>query len=101
VAELVGFAFGHAPLNRLVLATDDAQRAGRCGQVARVWLLLLRGDHDMNEVKVGKLPGFESGFRFATFAEIEDHFGCKPGYLGPCELEKAVQSAWPTAMWRS
>jgi len=55
-----------------------------------VWLLLLRGDHDMNEVKVGKLPGMERGFRFATSAEIDEHFGCKPGYLGPVGPEEAV-----------
>jgi prolyl-tRNA synthetase len=43
----------------------------------------------MNEVKVGKLPGM-AGFRFATVPEIEDHFGCKPGYLGPIGLRKPV-----------
>src|SRR3954463_6827333 len=55
----------------LVLATDklDAQ-----GQLAgsQVWLLLVRGDHDMNEIKVGKVPGLDNGFRFATVAEIEE-----------------------------
>ena len=55
----------------------------------RVWLLLLRGDHDMNEVKVGKVAGL-AGFRFATLAEIEAHFGCQPGYLGPVNLLKPV-----------
>jgi prolyl-tRNA synthetase len=53
-------------------------------------LLLLRGDHDMNEVKVGKVPGLDAGFRFASVAEIEDHFGCKPGYLGPIGLKQPV-----------
>ncbi len=69
----------------LVLATDtlDAQGGGIKSQV---WLLLLRGDHSMNEVKVGRLPGL-AGFRFATLTEIEDHFGCKPGYLGPIGLK--------------
>ncbi|MDO8386676.1 MAG: YbaK/EbsC family protein, partial [Polaromonas sp.] len=52
--------------------------------------LLLRGDHDMNEVKVGKVAGL-AGFRFATLPEIEDHFGCKPGYLGPLNLKKPVR----------
>jgi len=56
-----------------------------------VWLLLVRGDHEMNEVKVGKLPGFEGGFRFATLTEIESHFGCKPGYLGPVQLKQALK----------
>jgi prolyl-tRNA synthetase len=56
----------------------------------QVWLLLVRGDHDMNEIKVGKVPGLDAGFRFATVAEIEDHFGAKPGYLGPIGLRKPV-----------
>jgi prolyl-tRNA synthetase len=46
----------------------------------------------MNEVKVGKLPGL-SGFRFATVPEIEEHFGCKPGYLGPLDMLKPVKLA--------
>jgi prolyl-tRNA synthetase len=56
-----------------------------------VWLLLVRGDHDLNEVKAGKVKGLKGGFRFATIAEIEDHFGCKPGYLGPLNLKKPVR----------
>ena len=43
----------------------------------------MRGDHDLNEVKAGKVEGLKAGFRFATVGEIEAHFGCKPGYLGP------------------
>jgi len=73
----------------LVLATDELDEHGAVKK-STVWLLLLRGDHDMNEVKVGKLPGMEGGFRFATLSEIEDHFGCKPGYLGPLHLKKPV-----------
>ncbi len=69
----------------LILATDRLNGKGEI-VASIVWLLLVRGDHDMNEVKVGKLPGFESGFRFATLTEIDKHFGCKPGYLGPVKL---------------
>jgi len=74
----------------LVLATDALDEQGGVKQTT-VWLLLVRGDHDMNEVKVGKLPGMEGGFRFATVAEIEEHFGCKPGYLGPVNLKKPLK----------
>jgi prolyl-tRNA synthetase len=45
-------------------------------------LLLLRGDHSLNEIKAQKLPGMDP-FRFATDAEVEQHLGCKPGYIGP------------------
>ena len=44
----------------------------------------------MNEVKVGKVAGL-AGFRFASLAEIDEHFGCEPGYLGPLNLKKPVK----------
>jgi prolyl-tRNA synthetase len=74
----------------LVLATDETDAQGEIVK-STVWLLLVRGDHDLNEIKAGKLPGLKAGFRFATVAEIEDHFGCKPGYLGPINLKKPVK----------
>ncbi len=46
-------------------------------------LLLLRGDHDLNEVKTRKQLG---EFRFATDEEIEGHMGCRAGYIGPVNL---------------
>ncbi len=51
----------------------------------RMHMLLIRGDHSMNEVKVGKLEGF-AGWRWATDAEIIETMGCVPGYLGPVNL---------------
>jgi prolyl-tRNA synthetase len=88
VAELLGIPL-KTTVKSLVLATDETNDKGEVVKT-QVWLLLLRGDHDMNEVKVGKVAGL-AGFRFATLTEIEDHFGCKPGYLGPLNLQKAVQ----------
>ncbi len=87
VAELLGVALQHT-VKSLVLATDTLNKDGEVVKT-QVWLLLLRGDHDMNEVKVGKLPGL-AAFRFATVLEIEAHFGCQPGYLGPIGLLKPV-----------
>lgn len=87
VAELLALPL-HSTVKSLVLATDELGAAGEVVKT-RVWLLLLRGDHDMNEVKVGKVAGL-AGFRFATLAEIEAHFGCQPGYLGPLNLLKPV-----------
>ena len=89
VAELLGLPL-QKTIKSLVLATDELNTEGVIVK-SQVWLLLVRGDHDMNEVKVGKLPGFEKGFRFATISEIEDHFGCKPGYLGPIGLQKPLK----------
>ncbi|AMO38899.1 proline--tRNA ligase [Thauera humireducens] len=89
VAELLGVPLA-TTVKSLVLATDDLDDKGNPAGVT-VWLLLVRGDHALNEVKAGKLPGLKSGFRFATEAEILEHFGCKPGYLGPIGLKKPVK----------
>jgi prolyl-tRNA synthetase len=88
VAELLGLPLQQT-VKSLVLATDTRNEQGEVIKT-QVWLLLLRGDHDMNEVKVGKLPGLGE-FRFASIAEIVDHFGCEPGYLGPLNLLKPVK----------
>jgi len=47
---------------------------------AQFILLLVRGDHQLNEIKTQKAVG---AFRFATEKEIEAALGCKPGYIGP------------------
>lgn len=60
------------------------------GTLDRIALLLVRGDHDVNEIKVGKLPGFDGGYRLATEEEIIDTFGCTPGYLGPIGTRKPI-----------
>lgn len=88
VAKLLGLPLSRT-VKSIVLATDLKNEKGdRVG--SRVFLLLLRGDHDLNEVKAGKIEGLKDGFRFATVDEIEDYFGCKPGYLGPINLRKPV-----------
>lgn len=89
VAQLLSVPL-RSTVKSLVLATDRTNEAGEIVK-SEIWLLLVRGDHDMNEIKVGKVPGLDAGFRFATVAEIEDHFGSKPGYLGPLNLKKPVR----------
>ena len=82
VAKLLGL-----PLERtvksVVLAVDGEKGT-------EIWLLMIRGDHELNEVKVNKVPGL-SEYRFATEAEIIEWFGCKPGYLGPIGTKKPVK----------
>ena len=89
VAQYLGVSL-QSTLKSLVLATEEVNGAGEIS-ATRVWLLLLRGDHEMNEIKVGKLPGMEGGFRFASLPEIEAHFGCPPGYLGPVGMKLPVK----------
>jgi prolyl-tRNA synthetase len=89
VAALLGTPLA-TTVKSLVLATDDTQVTDGATRESRVWLLLVRGDHVLNEVKAGKVAGLEGGFRFATAAEIDAHFGCKPGYLGPIATRQPV-----------
>jgi prolyl-tRNA synthetase len=88
VAEYLGLPL-ESSLKSLVVATDERDAAGEIVKT-QVWLLLLRGDRSMNEVKVGKVPGL-ADFRFATLPEIDAHFGCEPGYLGPVGLKKPLR----------
>ncbi|MGG1946104.1 proline--tRNA ligase [Trinickia sp. NRRL B-1857] len=83
VAELLNIPLERT-IKSIILATDNE------GAEPTIWLLMLRGDHDLNEVKVGKLPGL-AGFRFATEAEIVEWFGTPPGYLGPIGTKKPVK----------
>jgi prolyl-tRNA synthetase len=75
------------PLSRtvkcLMLATDTD------GQPPRIWMLLVRGDHTLNEVKVSKITGLEK-LRWASEAEIVAATGCRPGYLGPVGIPKEI-----------
>ena len=89
VAELLGVPLD-TTVKSLVLATDEVDATGT-PVGSTVWLLLVRGDHALNEVKAGKLEPLKGGFRFATEAEIVEHFGCRPGYLGPIGLAKPVK----------
>ncbi len=52
-------------------------------------LLLLRGDHYLNETKIRKIP-FLADFRLATEAEILAETGSLPGYIGPAGLKLPV-----------
>jgi prolyl-tRNA synthetase len=52
------------------------------GPEARMTMLLVRGDHMLNEVKASKVPGLKP-FRFASDAEIRERLKASPGSLGP------------------
>lgn len=66
----------------IVLAVDAEEGA-------KLFILLLRGDHDLNEVKASKIAGL-ADFRFASESEIIDYFGTPPGYLGPVKTKKPL-----------
>ena len=81
VATLLGI-----PLTRMVKAVALMRRTGEGEQNAETefTLVLLRGDHDLNEIKTEKIVG---EFRFARDEEIVAALGCKPGYIGPVAIK--------------
>ncbi|MCX7892395.1 MAG: proline--tRNA ligase [Burkholderiales bacterium] len=78
VAELLGLPLTQT-VKSIAVMHDDAFA-----------LLLLRGDHTLNEIKAQKLPGLDP-FRFATDAEVERHLGCRPGSIGPVGIGRAIR----------
>ena len=77
-------------IKSVVLAADRVNEKGEA-LPAQLVLVLLRADHELNEVKAGRLPELKDGFRFATDAEILAAFGSKPGYLGPVGIKGDVK----------
>jgi prolyl-tRNA synthetase len=77
VAALLGLPLARTVKCLLIYAQDNVQ------------MLLVRGDHAGNEVKIGKLPGI-GAWRWASDAEIVAATGCKPGYLGPVGIPAAM-----------
>jgi prolyl-tRNA synthetase len=52
-------------------------------------LALVRGDHNVHEIKLGKLAGL-ADYRMATEAEILEHLGTEPGFIGPIGAKKPI-----------
>ena len=77
VAALLGLPLSRTVKCLMIFAQD------------KVRMLLVRGDHVGNEVKIGKLPNL-GPWRWASDAEIVAATGCKPGYLGPVGIAKEM-----------
>jgi prolyl-tRNA synthetase len=75
VAEFLGSALTQTVKAVAVMRTPEGGEMN-----SQFTLILLRGDHDLNEVKAQKIIG---EFRFARDDEIVAALGCQPGYIGP------------------
>ncbi|MES2918191.1 MAG: proline--tRNA ligase [Pseudomonadota bacterium] len=88
VAALLGI-----PLTCMVKAValySETQADAKAPVVKHFTLCLLRGDHDLNEVKAGKIEGLKD-FRLASEEEIVAALGCKPGFIGPVNVAANVR----------
>lgn len=76
-------AFLKQPLQQSLKAIAVMRLEGAEDEAGSFTMILLRGDHELNEIKAQNLLG---AYRFASEDEIVRHTGCKPGYLGPVGL---------------
>ena len=79
VAALMGIALQRTVKSVAVMTSDDA-----------FVLALVRGDHEVNEIKLAKVDGL-AGYRMASEAEIAEYLGSEPGFLGPLQPRKTIR----------
>ena len=82
VAELLDIPLQHHVKSIALTVENEGKK--------EYWLLLLRADHELNEIKVTKVAGLKD-FRFSTEAEIQEAYGTVPGYLGPINTRLPVK----------
>jgi len=73
-------------LVKTLVVHSEPDENGKTSLVA----LVLRGDHQLNEIKTAKLSGVHSPLVFASEAEIQAQLGCNPGSIGPVGLNIPV-----------
>lgn len=78
VAALLGLQLSQTV--KTIALTVETEKDGKVSK--QYFMLLLRGDHELNEIKVGKVPGL-ANHRFTTEAELLEVYGSIPGFLGP------------------
>ena len=74
----------------VAVMVPEAVKAGEKPQAWHFALILLRGDHHLNEIKADKIAGL-AGLRLATEEEIIKYLNCKPGFIGPVAINKAIR----------
>ncbi|WP_434212954.1 proline--tRNA ligase [[Pseudomonas] boreopolis] len=79
VAALLGIALERTAKSIALMAADGT-----------FVLALVRGDHEVNEIKLAKVAGL-AGHRFASEAEIAEYLGSEPGFLGPVNARKPIR----------
>ncbi len=86
VARLLGFPL-EKTVKAIAIIRKEIPLQIRPGLNSTFALVLLRGDHDLNEVKLQRIVG---EFRFAREDEIEQYLNCPPGYIGPVGVPESV-----------
>jgi prolyl-tRNA synthetase len=86
VAKLLGIDLARTV--KTIALTAETETDGKVEK--QYFMLLLRGDHELNEIKAAKVPGLQGTYRFSSVEEIDEVYGCAPGYLGPIGTKAPV-----------
>ncbi len=87
VAKLLGISIKKTVKAIAVIRTEVKFSSAEHG-INVFTLVLLRGDHDLNELKLQKII---ENFRFARSEEIRSTLGCVPGYIGPVAIPPGIE----------
>jgi prolyl-tRNA synthetase len=88
VSKFLGVPLERIVKTIVVYRTETPFALNQNGQHSPIALILLRADHCLNEIKLQKTIG---EFRFANDAEILEHLGCEPGYIGPIGVSQDIE----------
>lgn len=84
VCELLGLPAERTVKSLIVLGAAEE------GKPQPLVALILRGDHELNEIKAENHPAIQAPLTFASEAQIEQALGCKPGSIGPVGMNIKV-----------
>jgi len=79
-----------AIIKTLIVEGELSEEEIEAGKEPALIALVVRGDHELNEIKAEKLKGVASPLTFASEEAIIKQLGCKPGSIGPCNLNIEV-----------
>jgi len=82
VSSLLGVDSSNTVKTLVVLSDDQEENS--------LVALVLRGDHQLNEVKAGKINGVASPLTFASDEQIQAIIKCEPGSIGPVKIPVKV-----------
>ena len=81
VSEFLGVAADQTVKSLIVLGAAEEDKP------QPLVALVLRGDHELNEIKAENHPAIHAPLTFASEAQIQQALNCKPGSIGPVGME--------------
>ncbi len=77
-------------LKTLIVEGELSEKEQKEGKKPALVALVLRGDHELNELKAEKLAGVANPLAFAQEEDIISALSCKPGSIGPCQIDMEI-----------